>query len=57
MKVLNLHTAPFGLYSGTRPNGGLEKVVIDLHNLLRLFGDECFTVCSNNDYCAVEPLT
>lgn len=52
MKVLNLHTCPNGLFTGSRPNGGLEMVVLDLHSLLRSVSVDCRTICSMTDYCA-----
>ena len=36
MKVLNVHSSPFGIFSKTGSYmGGLEKVVFDTHNLLK----------------------
>lgn len=50
MKILNLHTAPAGLFSPVgNPTGGLEKVVIDLHNLFREFGHDIQTICRPED--------
>lgn len=55
VKILNLHTCPVGLFSSLRnPNGGLEKVVYDLHVLLKKFGVDVLTVCSLPDYISKE---
>jgi glycosyltransferase involved in cell wall biosynthesis len=55
MKILNLHTAPNGLFSKFgNPNGGLEKGLYDFHVLLVDFGVDVNTVCSPNDWCASE---
>jgi hypothetical protein len=55
MKILNLHTCPNGLFSKYKnPNGGLEKVVYDLHLLMREFGVDITSVCSPTDWCSNE---
>jgi len=45
MKILNLHGSKRGLINrnNNTPIGGLEKTVVDLHNLLNANGVECWT--------------
>ena len=45
MKILNLHGSKRGLINrkNNTPIGGLEKTVVDLHNLLNDFDVECWT--------------
>lgn len=50
MKVLNVHSSPFGIFSKTGSfMGGIEKVVLDTHNLLRsTFDIKSFCSVSDN---------
>lgn len=51
MKILNLHGSERGLInpSSNTPIGGLEKTVIDLHDILNEAGYDCWTITSKND--------
>lgn len=56
MRILNLHTCPNGLFSPEKnPRGGLEKVVFDLHVLLKRKGIDIISVCSPTDWCKEVP--
>lgn len=53
MKILNLHTSPNGIFSKQNtPNGGLEKVIYDLHMLMETNGVDIISVCSPTDWCS-----
>jgi hypothetical protein len=50
VRILNIHSYPFGLVNKEgSPNGGGEKVHLDIHHLLEENGIDIYSFCSESD--------